>query len=94
MFKKKLHIFSPWLIPLAVLFLLIFFLIGYFLYLHFKCFLLSRSPLWKPPIPSALPLLYEGAPSLIHSCPPALEFSYTGAYTFQDQGPLLPMMAD
>jgi hypothetical protein len=28
--------------------------IGYFLYLHFKCYLLSRSPFWKPPIPSLL----------------------------------------
>jgi hypothetical protein len=30
--------------------------IGYFLYLHFKCFPLSRSPLWKPLIPFTLPL--------------------------------------
>jgi hypothetical protein len=30
--------------------------IGYFLYLHFKCYFLSSSPLWKPPIPCALPL--------------------------------------
>jgi hypothetical protein len=28
---------------------------GYFLYLHFKCFPLSRSPLLKPPTPSPSP---------------------------------------
>jgi hypothetical protein len=32
------------------------FFIGYFLYLHFKCFLLSRSPLQNTPIPLPLPL--------------------------------------
>jgi hypothetical protein len=30
--------------------------LGYFLYLHFKCFPLSRSPLWKPLIPYSPPL--------------------------------------
>ena len=33
------------------------FLIGYFLYLHFKCYPLSQLPLHKPPILSLLPLL-------------------------------------
>jgi hypothetical protein len=36
------------------------FWIGYFLYLHFKCFPLSRSPLQTSPPP--LPCLYEGPP--------------------------------
>jgi hypothetical protein len=37
----------------------LFFLIGYFLYLHFKCYPLSWFPLRKTPspIPSSLPLL-------------------------------------
>jgi hypothetical protein len=35
---------------------LFFFFFGYFLYLHFKCYPLSRSPFWKPPIPWPLPL--------------------------------------
>ena len=35
------------------------FLNKYFLYLHFKCYPLSWSPLWKPPISSPLPLLKE-----------------------------------
>jgi hypothetical protein len=34
----------------------IIFLTGYFLYLHFKCFLLSWSPLQKLSIPCPLPL--------------------------------------
>ena len=34
-----------------------FFFIGYFLYLHFKCYPLSWFPLQKPPIPCPLTLL-------------------------------------
>jgi hypothetical protein len=34
-----------------------FIFIRYFLYLHCKCYPLSWFPLWKPPIPSILPLL-------------------------------------
>jgi hypothetical protein len=51
-----------------------FFFIGYFLYLHFKSFPLSRSPLWKPPIPSLPPCLYECASlhPLPSSCPDIL----------------------
>ena len=33
------------------------FFIGYFIYLHFKCYPLSWFPLRKPPLPSLLPLL-------------------------------------
>jgi hypothetical protein len=41
------------------------FSIRYFLYLHYKCFFISRSPLQKPPIPYHLPLLLWGC-SLNH----------------------------
>jgi hypothetical protein len=34
--------------------------IGYFIYLHFKCYSLSRFPLWKPLILFSLPLLLWG----------------------------------
>jgi hypothetical protein len=54
--------------------------IGYFLYLHFKCFPLPRSPLQKPPIQSPFLCLYEGAPpSPTHSHLPTLAFPYTEA---------------
>jgi hypothetical protein len=36
---------------------ILFFIIRYFLYLHFKCYPLSSFPLQKPPIPSPLTLL-------------------------------------
>jgi hypothetical protein len=42
---------------------LIFFEIVHFLYLHFKCFPLSRSPLHKPPMPSSLTLSLWGCSS-------------------------------
>jgi hypothetical protein len=57
-----------------VLFFLLF--IGYFLYLHFKCFPLSRSPFQKLPILSPLPLLLPPPPN---SHLPAPAFPYTGA---------------
>lgn len=34
---------------------------------HFKCYLLSRSPLRKPPIPPSSPCLYDGVPPPTHS---------------------------
>jgi hypothetical protein len=43
------------------------FLIRYFLYLHFNCYPFSWFPLWKPPIPSPLPLLTN--PPTPTSCP-------------------------
>jgi hypothetical protein len=54
--------------------------IGYFIYLHFKCY-----PF--PGFPSGKPLTYMPSPASIkvlphpptHSCLPALIFSYTGA---------------
>ena len=54
--------------------------IRYFLYLHFKKFPLSRSPLWEPPIPSPLPLpLWRCPHSPTQSRLPALTSPYTGA---------------
>jgi hypothetical protein len=60
----------------------------YFLYLHFKCYLLSWFPLQKPPyLIHPPPSFYECAP------PPTLAFPYTGAIKpSQNQEPLLPLM--
>ena len=63
----------------VVFFLPFFFFIEYFLYLQFKCFPLSRSPLQKPLAHSPSPCLCEGAHPPIHSCLTSLAFSYTGA---------------
>jgi hypothetical protein len=70
--------------------------IGYFLYLHFKCYLLSRSPLWKPPIPSPSPCLYEGAPPSIHPLLPSSPDIplHWGIEPPQAQGPFLPLMSN
>ena len=57
-------------------FIIIFFFIVYFLYLHFKCFPLSRSPIWKPPILSHSPASMRVIPTLTHSHPPTLAFPY------------------
>jgi hypothetical protein len=47
----------------------LFFFLGSFLYLHFKCFPLSRSPLWKSPIPSPPPASIKMLPtSPTNSC--------------------------
>jgi hypothetical protein len=80
---------------------LVSFLIGYFLYLHFKCFSLSRSPFLGTPytIPLPLPLRVLLTPHS-HSHPPTMAFSYTGAsYTLRpksltgiQQSHLLPHM--
>jgi hypothetical protein len=56
------------------------FFIGYFLYLHFKYFPLSRSPLRKPPIPPPSPASMRVLPyPPIHDPLPALAFPYTAA---------------
>jgi hypothetical protein len=47
----------------------VFFFIGYFIYLNFKCYPLSSFPLSKSPIPSPPHLLLEGAPPLTHPLP-------------------------
>jgi hypothetical protein len=49
-----------------------FFLISYFLYLHFKCYLLS----WFSPLP--LPSTFTPIHQPTHSCFLALAFTYTG----------------
>ena len=74
-------------------FIFIFFL-DIFLYLHFKCFPLSRCPLWKPPNSSLPPHLYEGAPPthpLPSSCP-GISLHW-GIETPQAQGLLLPLLS-
>jgi hypothetical protein len=55
---------------------LFFSFIAYFLYLHFKCYPLSRFPLWTPPSLTSSHCLYEGAP---HPRLPSLAFPYIGA---------------
>jgi hypothetical protein len=54
--------------------------IGYFLYLHFKYYPLSRSPLQKPPVSSSSPYLYECS-STHPLCLPALALIYLGHQT-------------
>jgi len=59
-----------------------FCVIGYFLNLYFKCYLLSSFSLWKPPIASSLPLLLWGCFPTYWSTPsnlPPLAFPYTVA---------------
>ena len=66
-----------------------FFLIGYFIYLHFKCYPLSQLPLCKTPIPSPSSCFYEGAPLPTHpisSHCPSIHLHW-GIKPSQDQGP-------
>ena len=51
----------------------LFYFIRYFIYLHFKCYSLSRFPLQKSSIPSSLPLLLWGC-SCTH--PPIPSFTH------------------
>ena len=51
--------------------LVFFMFIGYFLYLYFKCYLLSCSPLWPNSIPFPLPLFLWGCS---HTHPPTPDF--------------------
>jgi len=46
------------------------FFIGYFMYLHFKCYHFSQFSPQKYPIPSPSPCFYEGAPHSTHPLPP------------------------
>jgi hypothetical protein len=70
------------------------FLLDIFFFLHFKCQII-RSPLWKPPFPSPIPLplwVCSPHPSLLPSCPgipPIL-----GHWTHSGQEPLLPLMSN
>jgi hypothetical protein len=63
-------------------FFFLFSFIGYFLYLHFKCLLLFKSPLQDPlsPPPHPHPASMRVLPyPLTHSHLTALAFPYTGA---------------
>jgi len=65
-----------------------FFLIGYFMYLHFKCYPLS----WLPPLPSPLPLASVRMLSLppTYSHLTTLAFPYTGETSlYRNKGFLL-----
>ena len=71
-----------------------YFFIEYFLYLHFKCFLLSRSPLQKPPIPylpspASMRMLIHLPTHPLLSSLPGLHWSIEHP---QAQRPLLPLM--
>jgi hypothetical protein len=74
----------------------LFFLVGYFIYLHFKYYPLSWSHTPKSPIPSPFPCFYEGVPPPTHPLiPPSpgipLHWSIKPSH---DQGPLFPLMHD
>jgi hypothetical protein len=74
---------------------LIFTIFWIFSLLHFKCFPLSRSPLWKTPshLPSSFPCERVIPQLPRHSHLPALAFPYTGALnTLRPKGKLLPLM--
>jgi len=60
------------------------FIIGYFTYLHFKCYPPSKFPLCKPPIPSPIfPASMRVLPyPPIHSCLTTLAFSSAGTSSF------------
>jgi hypothetical protein len=77
------------------------FFIGYFLYLHFKCYPLSQFPLWKPPIPSSsmrmYPCFYEGVP--LPTLPPTptsppWHSPTLGHWAFTGPRPLLSLVPD
>jgi hypothetical protein len=57
----------------------LFFLIGYFIYLNFKCYSLSQSPPPRRPLshPSSS-CFYEAVPPPTQACLPTLAFPYTG----------------
>jgi hypothetical protein len=69
-----------------------FFFIGYFIYLHFKCY-----PPWKPLSHSSSPCFYEGAHLPTCSPTPASCTGiplHWGIEPSQDQGPLLQLMSE
>ena len=79
-------------VAISFFFYYLFFLIGYFLYLHFKYFL-SRSPFWKPILPSFSPCLYAPPPThpLLSSCT-SITLHWDIEHP-QAQGPHLPLMS-
>jgi hypothetical protein len=84
-FQDKIHC----VIFLSDIFKHLFKKIRYFLYLHFKCYFLSRFHLWKP---SSHFLSPAHQPTL--SCFPVLAFPYTGIEPSQDQEPLFSLTTD
>jgi hypothetical protein len=71
-----------------------YFFIGYFIYLHFKCYPLSHFPLWKSCVPSLLPLILWGCFPLTHILPPHHGgiLLHWGIKSSQGQGSLPPLM--
>jgi hypothetical protein len=85
---------QPWYKGLCHLYFIL--LIGYFIWLHFKC-PPFQFPFCKPPISDPFPCFYEGAPP--HPTPrllpprPSIPLPW-GIKPSQDQGSLLPLMPD
>ena len=71
--------------------------IGYFTYLHFKCYPPSQFPFCKPPVYTLLsPAFMRVLPyPPTHSCLTALVFTYTGVLNLhRTKGLPLPVMPD
>ena len=71
----------------------------YFLYLHFKCYLLSQSPPKKKPSLShhPCPCFYDGVPPPIYpllTSHPWFPYTEASIKPSQNQGPLLPLMPE
>jgi hypothetical protein len=91
-------IMKQWILKHGIPFLKYIFMlsrfIGYFIYLHFKCYALSRFAPQKPPIPSTFLLFLWGCspthpPTNYHLL--TLLFPYTGASSLhRTKGPLMP----
>jgi hypothetical protein len=72
------------------------FFIGYFMYLHFKCYPLSSFPSTNPLFSHSSPCLYEGAPQPAHPLLPQHSSIplHWGIEPLQDQGTSLSLMPD
>ena len=74
-----------------------FIFIGYFLYLHFKCYPLAQSPSVNPlshPPPFASMRVFPHPPSLPLPPPHLGIFLNWGIEPSQEQGPLLPLVTN
>jgi hypothetical protein len=69
--------------------------IGSFLILYYKCYLLSRSPIWRAISPPPFTCLNEGAPPLIYPFAPSISklLLYWGIKPPQAQRPNIPLMS-
>ena len=73
---------------------LFFLFIGYFIYLHSKCYPLSQFPLHKAPIPFLPLLLWGYSPTYLFLIPcPGIPLHWD-IKPSQDQGTPLPLMPD